>query len=199
MACRDLLQNLSCVTKSSSRLCHMNLGTKGQQDGVTDPSGYSSPGKSCYPPRLTPGFLLPSSLSFCFSFLCVIWNMGAVILQNVPQLENGSLSIHRLSSMAQGWGEGQQEGSFQRPRPKAPQRKKFISTQHKVSRASPPWGRRAGVTGTCGLRPGHEAAAAAAGRTDRPCAFSSVSHTHILEPTGFFKEEGGRITKAQPH
>lgn len=120
----------------------MNLGTKGQQDGETDPSGYSSPGKSCHPPRLTPGFLLPSSLSFCFSFLGVIWNMGAVILQNVPQLENGSLSIHRLSSMAQGWGEGQQEGMFQRPRPKAPQRKKFISTQRKVSRASPPWGRR---------------------------------------------------------
>lgn len=22
---------------------------------------------------------------------------------------------------------------------------------------------------------------------DRPCAFSSISHTHILEPTGFFK------------
>lgn len=131
--------------KNSSRLCHMNLGIKGQQDGVTDPS----PGKSCHPPLLAPGFLLPSSLSFCFSFLGVDLEHGAVILQNVPQLENGSLSIHLLSSMAQGWGKGPQEGMFQRPKlHRGRSSSACASTQHKVSRPSPPWGTRAGVTGT---------------------------------------------------
>lgn len=64
----------------------MNLGTKGQQDGVTDPSRYSSPGKSRHLPRLTPGFLLPSSLSFCFSFSRCDLEHGSCDLAECPSV-----------------------------------------------------------------------------------------------------------------
>lgn len=80
---------------------------------------------------------------------------------------------------------------LQHPRPKTPETKKLISLckypMHESARQAP----KEGLQGRppYGLRSRH-----AARETDRPHHFSCVGHTHILEPTGFFKyEEAERL------
>lgn len=85
----------------------MSLEIKGRQDEIRDPSGYTGPGKPCPPfPHSWLSFAFPSPFSFPFLSLlffpqCDLGH-GTVILQNAPQLENGFLSVHLRSSMAQG-------------------------------------------------------------------------------------------------